>query len=407
MSTTARSWIAWVLPTLTVLIVLLLWQLVTVTGVVSPTAVPDHDGLDERAVDGADFGGTLGRGRGDPDGLADRNDHHDHPRSRRSVRSLAFNDFAQRSAAPVIETFKAIPADRDPAAGDSRRGFEPADEGLPDLFRGLLAVPDPGHLRGAVDGSDRAGHRARRSGSRRRRQVPGRSVIPSASPYLVTGMRIASAQALILAVVAEIVGGAEGIGRNILLAQNIGSESPTRRCTPTSSTPVMLGIALTGRLLPHRERKSCTGTSRSGTSVHRTRWARHDDQDDHERRTDGRPRRTGGGWRGASGRCSRRSGCRCCSSRSGGIVTANSTSPFFPPLGDILVGHLEPVDRLRGLDECGRRVCATCSSATSSGRSSGIVGGSLLWRLRYLRVADEPDSSISSTCCPHRRCFRP
>ena len=48
-------------------------------------------------------------------------------------------------------------------------------------------------------------------------------IIPSASPYLVTGMRIASAQALILAVVAEIVGGAEGIGRNILLAQNTGT----------------------------------------------------------------------------------------------------------------------------------------------------------------------------------------
>ncbi|BDZ46258.1 hypothetical protein GCM10025866_21670 [Naasia aerilata] len=69
--------------------------------------------------------------------------------------------------------------------------------------------------------------------------------IPSASPYLVTGMRIASAQALILSVVAEIVGGAEGIGRNILLAENAGTSS-----FPTMYAYILvaglLGILLTG-----------------------------------------------------------------------------------------------------------------------------------------------------------------
>jgi ABC-type nitrate/sulfonate/bicarbonate transport system permease component len=69
--------------------------------------------------------------------------------------------------------------------------------------------------------------------------------IPSSSPYLVTGMRIASAQALILCIVAEIVGGAAGIGRNILLAQNSGVVA-----YPTMYAYIIvagvLGILLTG-----------------------------------------------------------------------------------------------------------------------------------------------------------------
>lgn len=47
--------------------------------------------------------------------------------------------------------------------------------------------------------------------------------IPSAAPYIATGLRIASIGALILAVVSELVGGANGIGRIILIAQNGGS----------------------------------------------------------------------------------------------------------------------------------------------------------------------------------------
>ena len=39
----------------------------------------------------------------------------------------------------------------------------------------------------------------------------------------------------------------------------------------------ILGIVLTGAFFLWRAR-SCTGTSRSGTSAHRTRWSRHDDR---------------------------------------------------------------------------------------------------------------------------------
>ncbi|TDB90717.1 ABC transporter permease [Actinomadura sp. KC216] len=48
-------------------------------------------------------------------------------------------------------------------------------------------------------------------------------VLPSALPYVVTGLRLASATALILAVTAEIVMGAPGLGRAIELARSGGS----------------------------------------------------------------------------------------------------------------------------------------------------------------------------------------
>ena len=70
-------------------------------------------------------------------------------------------------------------------------------------------------------------------------------VLPSAAPFIATGLRIGAATALILEVVAELIGGAPGLGQRILLAENAG----------TSMFPLMyafvvvtgiLGIVLTG-----------------------------------------------------------------------------------------------------------------------------------------------------------------
>lgn len=47
--------------------------------------------------------------------------------------------------------------------------------------------------------------------------------LPSAAPYIATGIRISSAIALILAVTAELVVGAAGIGRAIFMAQSAGA----------------------------------------------------------------------------------------------------------------------------------------------------------------------------------------
>lgn len=242
MSKTLRGGIIWILPTLSVLIVLLLWQLITVTGVVSPTEFPTMTAsLDALRVEftskrfwsaagatllGYAIGMVITLALGMIVGTA-----------------LAFNDFAQRSAAPVIEIFKAIPAIAILplvilVAGSTLpmkvflicfAAFWPF---VIQVMYGMRSL-DPIVL----DTASALGVK----GIRRFLSVS----VPSASPYLMTGMRIASAQALILAVVAEMVGGAEGIGRNILLAQNAGTVA-----YPTMYAYIivagLLGIALTG-----------------------------------------------------------------------------------------------------------------------------------------------------------------
>ena len=47
--------------------------------------------------------------------------------------------------------------------------------------------------------------------------------LPSAAAYIATGLRIASALAIILAITAELVAGVDGLGKSILLAQSAGA----------------------------------------------------------------------------------------------------------------------------------------------------------------------------------------
>jgi ABC-type nitrate/sulfonate/bicarbonate transport system permease component len=53
----------------------------------------------------------------------------------------------------------------------------------------------------------------------------GLIVLPSAAPFVATGLRIAAAVALILAVIAELIGGAAGLGRDILVAEDSGQSA--------------------------------------------------------------------------------------------------------------------------------------------------------------------------------------
>ena len=48
-------------------------------------------------------------------------------------------------------------------------------------------------------------------------------VFPTALPYLMTGIRLASAVALILAITAQLIIGTEGLGREIALSQSGGN----------------------------------------------------------------------------------------------------------------------------------------------------------------------------------------
>jgi len=237
-----RMWTAWVLPPAAVLIVLLLWQGVTSAGIVSrvqfPTMVDAMSALGHEVVSGRVWsavgatlaGWAIGMVITVALGIA-------------VGTALAVNRFALRSAAPVIEIFKAIPAIAIlPLVILVAGSTLPMKVFLicfaafwPFVIQVIYGVQSMDQV--VLDTSRALGVR----GIRRFLSVS----IPSASPYLVTGMRIASAQALILAVVAEIVGGAEGIGRNILLAENSGTDAyPTMYAYILVSG--VLGIALTG-----------------------------------------------------------------------------------------------------------------------------------------------------------------
>ena len=268
MSMSARSWIRWILPSATVLVVLLFWELVTEAGVVSPLQFPSMtDSLaalwrefgSERlwsAVGATMLGWLIGMLITITLGLV-------------VGTVLAFNEFARRSAAPVIELFKALPSIAIlPLVILVAGSTLPMKVFLicfaafwPFVIQVIYGVQSMDPV--VLDTSRALGVR----GARRFLSVS----IPSASPYLVTGMRIASAQALILAVVAEIVGGAEGIGRNILLAQNSGTSA-----YPTMYAYIivagLLGIVLTGafflmerRLMHwHESQRNIRASSKAG-----------------------------------------------------------------------------------------------------------------------------------------------
>lgn len=219
MSRVRGSWVSWVLPVLTIGAVLLVWQLVTVGGVVSPAQFPTMSdtmvalgreistGRLWPAVGATLLGWLIGMVITIVLGLV-------------IGTALAFNVFAQRSAAPVIEIFKAIPA-----IAILPLVILVAGSTLPmKVFLICFAAFWPFVIQviyGVRSMDPVVLDTARALGLRGVRRFLAVSV-PSASPYLVTGMRIASAQALILSIVAELVGGAAGIGRNILLAQNTG-----------------------------------------------------------------------------------------------------------------------------------------------------------------------------------------
>ncbi|MGO1849115.1 ABC transporter permease [Microbacterium sp.] len=156
---------------------------------------------------------------------------------------LAFNDFAARSVAGVIEIFKAIPAIAVLplvilVLGSTLEmkvflivfaAFWPL---VIQVIYGVRSV-DPVAL-----------DTARSLGVRRMLRFAV-VTLPGASPFIATGLRIAAATALILSIVSELVGGADGIGRNILQAQNGGSlSSPTMYAYII--TAGLLGVVVTG-----------------------------------------------------------------------------------------------------------------------------------------------------------------
>lgn len=70
-------------------------------------------------------------------------------------------------------------------------------------------------------------------------------ILPSAAPFIATGLRVAAAVALIVDVIAELIGGGNGIGERILLAENAGPSQYPQMYAYIVVAGV-LGILLTG-----------------------------------------------------------------------------------------------------------------------------------------------------------------
>jgi ABC-type nitrate/sulfonate/bicarbonate transport system permease component len=75
--------------------------------------------------------------------------------------------------------------------------------------------------------------------------------LPSALPYIATGLRVASSLALILAITAELVAGVPGLGRSILIAQSSGRNDTMYALIVTTG---LLGYGLSA-LLRRAERR--------------------------------------------------------------------------------------------------------------------------------------------------------
>jgi len=69
--------------------------------------------------------------------------------------------------------------------------------------------------------------------------------MPSAAPFIMTGLRVAAATALVLDIVAELIGGGAGLGLSILFAQNAGPSEVTTMYAYIVVTG-LLGVLVTG-----------------------------------------------------------------------------------------------------------------------------------------------------------------
>jgi ABC-type nitrate/sulfonate/bicarbonate transport system permease component len=70
-------------------------------------------------------------------------------------------------------------------------------------------------------------------------------ILPSAAPFIATGLRVAVAVALVVDIIAELIGGGTGIGERILIAENAGPASYAQMYAYVVAAGV-LGIALAG-----------------------------------------------------------------------------------------------------------------------------------------------------------------
>ncbi len=202
----------WVAPLLAVAIVLALWELLVRAGLLSETSFPTMTDTFGRLLRGARLRRVLDGGRRHAAGLGARPRHRDPAgRARGHPRRL------QRAAVPRAARADRVPAP-DPVrgadpAGRARLRHRPAEQGLPGGVRLVLAAVRADASTGSRTSTRSLNDTAQARSAWAASSGCGGSRLPSAVPYIATGVRISSAVALILSVTAELVIGAAGLGR--------------------------------------------------------------------------------------------------------------------------------------------------------------------------------------------------
>ena len=223
-------------------------------------------------------------------------------------------------------------------------------------------------------------------------------ILPSAAPFVATGLRVAAAVALIVDVVAELIGGGSGVGLQILTAENSG---------PTAF-PVMYAYILVAGLLVLLAGGSrslsggcCAGTRRSGPSTRPDVWRLNRASGDRP------PRRLRAGamivaWFLA--RLARAAGrpvaVRAAGAPLVGAVGAQHLAGIPAARGDP-AQVLRAVDRRQREGRSSRPAWSTSPSATRSRPSPGSASARCCGACRPSGTPPRR-SSTSSTSCPRR-----
>lgn len=134
--------------------------------------------------------------------------------------ALGVSEFARKSTAVLLEAFKSIPAIAVLPLAILTFGSTPRMSIFLIFFAGFwpLVIQVIYGVR-AIDPTTFDTARALGVGKVR---LFIEIILPAASPYIATGLRVATASALSLTVIGQMVGGAPGIGREILMARNGG-----------------------------------------------------------------------------------------------------------------------------------------------------------------------------------------
>ena len=203
------------------LVVVAVWQLVSVLGLVHPSQLPSATAafgeLSQQVTD-LEFWRNVGRTMSTwAVGLAIAS-----VAGIVLVTVIGLVPFLRRATHTVIEFLRPIPSVALIPIAVLTYGIQPQAALVVVIYASLWQVLVQ-VLYGVAD-IDAVGRDTARSFRLPLRTRLGRVILPTAMPYLVTGLRLAAAVALILAITAEMTIGNPGLGRQLTMAAGVGDQ---------------------------------------------------------------------------------------------------------------------------------------------------------------------------------------